>query len=464
MTECSQTEFEFQGLFSREVIGRFDGGQITSDGGSLLLREVERGTGILRRFAGCFTDHRAGDRIEHSVEELIAQRIYALALGYEDLNDHEQLRADPLLAVLAGKRDPEGKDRKQERDRGKALAGKSTLNRWELTRADATEQERYTKIVMDPAAIDQLLVEVFLEAHTTAPAEMVLDLDATDDPLYGKQEGRFFHGYYGHYCYLPLYIFAGDHLLCARLRPANTDASAGSREEVERIVQQIRARWPEVRILLRADSGFCRDDLMSWCEAHQVHYVFGLARNQRLRKRIDAEMAQARALHEQTQQAVRVFTEFVYQTHDSWSRARRVVAKAEHLSKGENPRFVVTSLDAAYLPAQPLYEQLYCGRGEMENRIKEQFSLFSDRTSTAYLRSNQLRLYLSSIAYLLLEAFRRLGLNGTAMATAQCQTIRLKLLKMGALVRVTVRKVWVSFSSGYPDQALFARVFQQLHC
>src|SRR4051812_3046485 len=237
------------------------------------------------------------------------------------------------------------------------------------------------------------------------------------------------HGYYGHYCYLPLYIFAGDHLLCARLRPANTDASAGSREEVGRIVQQIRARWPEVRILLRADSGFCRDDLMSWCEANQIHYVFGLARNQRLRKSIDAEMAQARALHEQTQQAVRVFTEFVYETHDSWSRARRVVAKAEHLSKGENPRFVVTSLDAAYLPAQPLYEQLYCGRGEMENRIKEQFSLFSDRTSTAYLRSNQLRLYLSSIAYLLLEAFRRLGLNGTAMARAQCQTIRLKLLR-----------------------------------
>ena len=313
MTECSQTEFEFQGLFSREIIGRFDGGQITSDGGSLLLREVERRTGILRRFAGCFTDYRAGDRIEHSVEELIAQRIYALALGYEDLNDHEQLRADPLLAVLAGKRDPEGKDRKQERDRGKALAGKSTLNRWELTRADATEQERYAKIVMDPAAIDRLLVEVFLEAHPTPPAEMVLDLDATDDPLYGKQEGRFFHGYYGHYCYLPLYIFAGDHLLCARLRPANTDASAGSREEVERIVQQIRARWPEVRILLRADSGFCRDDLMSWCEANQVQYVFGLARNQRLRKSIDAEMAQARALHEQTQQAVRVFTEFVYE-------------------------------------------------------------------------------------------------------------------------------------------------------
>src|SRR3954462_6747330 len=290
MTECSQTEFEFQGLFSREIIGRFDGGQITSDGGSLLLREVERRTGILRRLAGCFTDHRAVNRIEHSVEELIAQRIYALALGYKDLNDHEQLRADPLLAVLAGKRDPEGKHRKKERDRGKALAGKSTLNRWELTRADASEQERYAKIVMDPAAIDQLLVEVFLEAHAPPPAEMVLDLDATDDPLYGKQEGRFFHGYYGHYCYLPLYIFAGDHLLCARLRTAGQDGSAGAREEVARIVEQLRQRWSTVKITLRADSGFCREELMSWCEANQVHYVFGLARNQRLRKSIDAPL------------------------------------------------------------------------------------------------------------------------------------------------------------------------------
>lgn len=464
MTECSQAGFEFHALFSREVIGRFDGGQITSDGGGLLLRQVERRTGILERFAECFIDHRAPDRIEHSVSELVGQRIYALALGYEDLNDHDQLRADPLLAVLAGKRDPEGQDRKQERDRGKALAGKSTLNRWELTGVEAAERERYAKIVMHPEAIDRLLVEVFLEAYTTPPEEIVLDLDATDDPLYGQQEGRFFHGYYGHYCYLPLYIFAGEHLLCARLRSSNIDASAGSREEVERIVKQIRARWPEVRIILRADSGFCRDELMSWCEANQVHYVFGLARNQRLRKIIDAEMVEARALHQQTQQAARVFTEFAYRTHDSWQRPRRVVAKAEQLAKGENPRFVVTSLDALSWPAQALYEQLYCARGEMENRIKEQFSLFSDRTSTAFLRSNQLRLYLSSIAYLLLEALRRLGLPGTQMAKAQCPTIRLKLLKIGALVRVTVRKVWVSFSSGYPDQRLFARVFQQLRC
>jgi Transposase DDE domain group 1 len=461
-TECNQSEFTFDALFSREVVGRFDGGQITSDGGGLLLREVERRTNILQRLADCFRDYRVADRIEHSVRELICQRVYALALGYEDLNDHDQLRADPLLAVLAGKRDPAGQDRKQERDRGKALAGKSTLNRWELTRAEATEQERYAQIVMDSAAIDRLLVEVFLEAYREAPEEIVLDLDATDDPLYGKQEGRFFHGYYGHYCYLPLYIFCGEHLLCARLRPAHIDGSAGSLEEVERIVAQIRQHWPQVKIILRADSGFCRDALMSWCEHQQVDYVLGLARNARLRQSLDAEMEQARALHAQTHQTARLFTEFSYQTHESWSSSRRVIAKVEYLDKGENPRFVVTSLSAERMAPQPLYEQLYCARGEMENRSKEQFSLFSDRTSTAYLRSNQLRLYLSSIAYLLLQSLRRLGLQGTAMAQAQCQTIRLKLLKIGALVRVSVRKVWVCFSSGYPDQVLFAHVFHRL--
>lgn len=461
-TECSQESFRFARLSAREVVGRFDGGTISSDGGGLLLREVERRTRIMERFADCFTDHRSADRIEHSVAAMLAQRVCGLALGYEDLNDHDQLRADPLLAVLAGVRDPTGEDRKQERDRGKGLAGKSTLNRLELSGETVDKQERYHKIVMQPEAIDRLLVEVFLEAHATAPAEIVLDLDATDDPLYGQQEGRFFHGYYGHYCYLPLYLFCGEHLLCARLRKSNIDASAGSLEEVERIVKQIRTRWPEVRIILRADSGFCRETLMSWCEDNRVDYVFGLARNQRLRQIIDREMAQAHSLQEQTQQAARVFREFSYQTHDSWSRARRVVAKAEHLAQGENPRFVVTSLDPTQLPAQPLYEHLYCARGEMENRIKEQFSLFSDRTSTAYLRSNQLRLYLSSIAYLLLAALRRLGLQGTAMAKAQCQTIRLKLLKVGALVRLTVRKVWISFSSSYPHQALFAHVFRQI--
>src|SRR3954471_1763696 len=306
MTECIPKSFAFASVGAREVVARFDGGHVVSDGGALLLGEVERQAGILHRFAACFTDQRDPLRIEHTVEQLVRQRVYALALGYEDLSDHDQLRRDPLLAALSGKVEP-------TQDR---LAGKSTLNRWELTLplADAG-QRRYKRILFDPELADQLLVQLYVEAQAVPPTEIVLDLDATDDPLHGQQEGRFFHGYYGHYCYLPLYIFAGDHLLCARLRPANTDAAAGSREEVERIVQQIHARWPEVRILLRADSGFCRDDLMNWCEANQIHYVFGLARNQRLRKRIDAEMAQARALHEQTQQAVRVFTEFVYQTH-----------------------------------------------------------------------------------------------------------------------------------------------------
>jgi Transposase DDE domain group 1 len=462
MTECSQSSFEFQGLFSRGVVGRFDGGQITSDGGALLLREVESRTRIVERFAECFRDHRSPDRIEHSVNELVAQRIYGLALGYEDLNDHDQLRSDPLMAVVAGKRDPEGACRRKPRDRGKALAGKSTLNRLERTKADAGREERYAKIVMDSEAIDRLLVDVFLEAHREAPEEIVLDLDATDDPLYGKQEGRFFHGYYGHYCYLPLYIFCGEHLLCARLRSSHIDASAGSKEEVERIVTRIRQRWPEVRIILRADSGFCREELMGWCDGHQVDYVIGLARNARLRKWIDAEMAQAQSLHGQSRQAARIFSEFSYRTHDTWSRARRTIAKAEYLDKGENPRFLVTSLDPERWAARPLYEQLYCARGEMENRIKEQFMLFSDRTSTAHMRSNQLRLYLSSAAYLLMHGLRRLGLRGTALAQAQCETIRLKLLKIGALVRITVRKVWISFSSGFAEQMLFQRIFQQL--
>jgi hypothetical protein len=466
MTECTQSSFEFHPLFSREVVARFDGGQITSDAGGLLLREVARRTGIVAGFAACFTDHRSADRIEHSVAELVAQRVYGLALGYEDLNDHDHLRADSILAVLAGKPDPEGHDRRMERDQGKPLAGKSTLNRLELTKANVDQQERYCKIGMDTDAIDRLLVDIFLEAHATPPEEIVLDLDATDNPLYGHQEGRFFHGYYGHYCYLPLYIFCGEHLLCARLRSSNIDASAGSLDEVKRIVKQIRESWPEVRIILRADSGFCRDEIMKWCEeaGNKVDYIFGLARNQRLRKLIDAEMVQAAAEHGKTNEAARVFTEFVYQTLDSWNCARRVIAKAEHLEKGENPRFIVTSLSAERIAAQPLYEDLYCARGEMENRIKEQFSLFSDRTSTAFLRSNQLRLYFSSIAYLLMHGLRRLGLQGTEMAKAQCGTIRLKLLKIGAQIRVSVRKVWVALASSYPYRALFASIYKQLRC
>jgi hypothetical protein len=451
-SECNQFVFGFHPLKHREIRAQFDGGAITTEGGGLLLREVEKRIGIVHQFAACFRDYRNPDLIEHTVEELVAQRVYGLALGYEDLNDHEELRKDPLLAVLVEKCNPEEE----------LLAGKSTLNRLELTPETANAKARYKKIVADHAAVDRLFVEVFLAAHRQAPRQIILDLDATDDPLHGNQEGRFFHGYYGHYCYLPLYIFCGEFLLGARLRPSNIDASAGSVEELQRIVKQVREVWPEVRILVRADSGFCREQLMAWCEAAGVDYLLGLAKNERLKAKIKGELQQAQRQSQETGRAARIFKEFYYQTRKSWSQQRRVVAKAEHLEKGENPRFVVTSLTAEQWPASTLYEQLYCARGDMENRIKEQLMLFADRTSTAYLRSNQLRLYFSSVAYVLLQMLRHLGLQGTELAQAQCATIRLKLLKIGALIRLSVRKVWVSLASGYPYVALFRQVHETL--
>lgn len=453
MTECSQKAFPFEAHFSRQVVAQFDGAQMSTEGGALLLRQADRKIRLLQRVARCFTDARDPERVEHRLEEMLAQRIYGLALGYEDLNDHEELRRDPLLAVVAGKREMD-----------EPLAGKSTLNRLELTPTGSPIQERYHKISYSAEGLDRLLVEIFLQAHGQPPEEIVLDLDATDTPLHGEQEARFFHGYYGHYCYLPLYIFSGDHLLCARLRPSNQDASAGSLPEIERIVAQIRARWPEVRIILRADSGFCREELMAWCETQGVHYLFGFARNPRLRRKIARPLREAKREHQRTGEAARVFREFFYRTRSSWSRARRVVAKAEHLAKGENPRFVVTSLQTQDWPAQSLYEQLYCARGEMENRIKEQLSLFSDRLSTETLRTNQLRLYFSSLAYVLVHALRRLALGGTEWATAQVQTIRLKLLKIAAQVHLSARRIWVRYAHGYPWKTLFAAAWQALRC
>jgi len=463
VAECSGQKLEFQGLARREVIARFDGGDISSDGGSLLLREVEGRTKVVEQFARCFEDHRNPDLIEHRAADLVTQRVFGLALGYEDLNDHDDLRCDPLFAVAVGKADPKGESRVRERDRGKALAGKSTLNRLELTRADATAKERYKKIVLDGGAVDQLLVDLFLQAHPEPPDEIEIDFDATDDPLHGKQEGRFFHGYYGHYCYLPLYAFCGEFLLCARLRPSNIDASAGTVEELERIVTQLRQAWPELKILVRGDSGFCREPIMAWCEENDVNYVFGIAQNARLLRRIGGSLKRMAKLHEQTCEPVREFRDFRYRTEDSWSRARRVVAKAEHLPKGANPRFIVTSLTPEEIDAQTLYETVYCARGDMENRIKEQqLFLFADRTSTATMRANQIRLYFSSVAYVLMHALRRIGLHATEFARAQCNTIRLKLFKIGALVRVTFRKVWVSLSQSYPYAELFARVHANL--
>ncbi len=462
-TECNQPSFGFHPLGRRDVVARFDGGHITSDGGGLLLRETERMTGIIGQFATCFTDYRDPDRIEHTVDELVAQRIYALALGYEDLNDHDDLRHDPLLAVLAGKKDPLGRDRRRDEDRGKALAGKSTLNRLELTPVRASAASRYKKIALDRRSVQRLFTDVFLQAYARPPKRIVLDLDATDDPIHGHQAGRFFHGYYKSYCYLPLYIFCGEHLLCARLRPSNIDASAGSVKELQRIVGQIRKCWPMVKIVIRADSGFCRERIMAWCEANNVDFVLGLAKNDRLIREIESELAQAKCQYDAIQQPARVFKDFDYQTHKSWSRSRRVIGKAEHLAKGANPRFVVTSLSAEAFDAPSLYEKQYCARGEMENRIKEQqLCLFADRTSAATMRANEVRLWFSSIAYTLMNALRRLGLKDTDLAHERCDTIRFKLLKIGAKILVTVRKVWVSLTEGCPYRRIFAQVYQNL--
>lgn len=462
-TECSQRSFDFQPLAAREVTARFNGGTITSDAGGLLLREVEAKAGIVRRFATCFDDFRDPELIEFTVEELLKQRVFALCLGYEDLNDHEQLRRDPLLAVLAGRSDPTGQDRVDPRDRGVPLAGKSTLNRLELTQARASAKSRYKKIAARHGRIDAFFVETFLDLTPEPPDEIVLDLDATDDPLHGHQLGRFFHGYYDGYCYLPLYIFCGEHLLCAKLRPSDIDGSAGALKQVQRIVEQIRQRWPNVQIILRGDSGFCREHLMRWCEENTVDYVFGLAKNARLTRIIGGELHAVQQAFAATQQPVRMFREFEYQTRKSWSRLRRVVAKAEHLAKGANPRFVVTSLSSERLAAQALYEDLYCARGEMENRIKEQqMCLFADRTSCHTMRANQLRLWLSSVAYVVMQTLREHGLKETSLATARCDTMRLKLLKIGALVRVTVRRVWFALAESYPYQELFGRVFDNL--
>jgi hypothetical protein len=463
-TECRSEQLEFQACGARQVVAEFNGGTITSDGGVLLLKEVEVKRKIINQFAACFTDHRDPDKIEHTVEDLVGQRIYGLALGYEDLNDHDWLRRDPLLAAAVGKIDPEGQERRREADRGKGLAGKSTLNRLELRSDDPAKNGRYKKIALDEKKVDDFFIDIFVQAHEEPPKLIVIDLDATDDPLHGKQEGRFFQGYYREYCYLPLYFFCGDFLLCSRLRTADKQPGSVALEDIKLIVKRLREHWPEVSIWFRGDSGFSRDDIMTWCEDTEgVEYLFGQAKNKRLEKLLAEEMAEAKKKFESTGQAARVFGDFRYETLDSWSRERRVVGKAEHLEKGANPRFVVTSLSREEYPAQSLYEDHYCARGEMENRIKEQqLELFADRTSTHYLKSNQVRLWFSSVAYVLMNEMRRLGLGGTEMEQAQCGTIRLRLLKIGAQVQVTVRRVVVRLASSYPFQELFLEIYRRL--
>jgi hypothetical protein len=463
MTECIPPDLLFQDLGNRQVVARFDGGAVTSDAGGLLLREVEAQFHFIDQFARCFTDYRDPDKTEHTLGELLKQRVFGLCLGYEDLNDHDALRHDPLLALLAGKKDPTGRDRRRDRDKGKALAGKSTLNRLELTPVRAHAQSRYKKVVAHLDRLQAFFVEAFVQQHLVPPTRVVLDLDTTDFELHGRQLGRFFHGYYDAYCYLPLYVFCGDHPLLALLRPADIDACTGALKHLARLIARLRAAWPQVPILVRGDSGFCREHLMAWCEANGVDYLFGLAKNTRLLRCLEPELTQAAQQFAQTGQPARVFKDFRYRTLQSWSRERRVIGKAEHLAKGANPRFVATSLPPAAFAAAAVYEQEYCGRGDMENRLKEQqLMLFADRVSCSTMRANQVRLCLATVAYIVLRALRQYGLAQTELAQAQCATIRVRLLKLGAVVRLTVRKVWLSLSESYPWREVFGRAVAAL--
>jgi hypothetical protein len=462
-TECNAEQIEFSTFGRRLVEGGPTAGRTSTDGGALLLREIAQGMGLFRRLAACFVDHRDPKRIEHTVEEMVSQRVLGLACGYEDLNDHDSLRDDAVFAVAVGKEDVLGEHRERKRDRGHALSGKSTLNRLELTPEGADAQARYKKVTYNAPALDTLMVDIFVEAYPRAPKAIVLDLDSTDDPIHGTQEGRFFHGYYGGYCYLPLYITCGNFLLCSRLREANIDAASGAVEELTRITKQIRGRWPTVEITIRADSGFAREAIMVWCEANGVHYVLGLAKNARLGRAIGGEMEAARKQHLATGNPARVFREMSYRTQKSWTRERRVVAKAEHIAGKANPRFVVTSWPIERADAATLYEKVYCARGDMENRIKEQqLYLFADRTSAHTMRANQLRLFFSSIAYILLNELRRVGLAGTKLEHAYVGTIRLKLLKVAVVVTVSVRRIRLAFSSVFPMWQIFRQTLETI--
>jgi len=484
MTECCQQTFGFQALGSRRVEADFSGGHLSSDGGVLLLRETDRHLGLCDKLARCFSDTRDERFVEHSLPVMVRQRVLGLALGYEDLNDHEQLRTDPLLAAACENPDLLGQSRRHEQDRGKALAGKSTLNRLELG-AVANSTGKYRKIKADADAIRDLLLEEGVKAIPRKSRVIVLDFDATDDPIHGNQEGRFFHGYYRNYCYLPLYCFCGDIPLWSELRTSDRDGSQGTLDALQHIIPAIRKRLgDEVKIIIRGDSGFCRDELMTWIEEQAgVHYVLGLARNKRLEALLQPTFQTLHASHaaaceaargegREEPHAARAFGEFSYQTKDSWSRARRVIGKAEILGEKQNPRFIVTDLTgdeewAEDLPGltdgRALYEKFYCARGDMENRIKEQqLDLFADRTSTTPFAGNQLRLWFSTFAYLLVASLRGIALQGTVLAKATAGTIRLRLFKVAAMVVVSVRRVHVRLASAFPLQEIFRQASARL--
>jgi hypothetical protein len=471
-TDCLHQSLPFDNLGARTVVADFSAGQVSSDGGLLFLRQLDLSLGLTRKLSRCFGDRRDPDAIEHTVQELTAQRLLALAVGYEDLNDHQQLRLDPLLALAVGKTDVLGAQRRQPDQRGKPLASAPTLNRLELT--NNLPDQRYHKIDADHEAIENLLLELGVMTLAKDTQEVIVDLDATGSLVYGQQEGRFWHGHYGDYCYLPLYAFIGAVPLWAQLRTADRDASEGAVAALAKIVPAIRRRCPQARIIVRADSGFCRDELLGWCEAQTptVYYCVGLQRNVRLQQLLGDALFDARARACLVGGTTRVFTEFTYQTRDSWQRPRRIIGKAEVTNGEDNPRFVVTNLPREGFAEDPqperfwpqsCYEQLYCARGDMENRIKEQqLDLFGTRTSSHYLASNQLRLWFSAFALLLLERFRTLALRGTELAHATAGTIRLRLLKLGALISVSVRRVYVRFSSAFPLAGVLAQAHRAL--
>ena len=456
-TQCIPVPAVFQAVRKRRLDVAFDGGDVSSDGGVLLLREVAQLSNFFGRVARCFQDHRDPNRIDHTIEELVAQRILGIACGYEDLNDHDELRRDPLFALASGKTDPTGSNRRRRCDQGFALAGHATLNRLETAGDTLDNTRKDLKILHDPKALERMLVDLFLDAHEVPPKEIILDFDATDDPIHGMQEGRFFHGYYRHYCYLPLYVFCGDFLLVSKLRTSGQDGAAGALDELKRLVAHIRSQWPRVRIVVRGDAGFCRDWLMTWCEETPgIEYILGLAKNSRLLPQIKEDLEEMTQQVEQTGRPARTFRELRYKTQKTWSRERRVVAKAEALIGKSNPRFVVSSLPTEEVDSRTLYEDVYCARGDMENRIKEQqLGMFADRTSSHTMRANQLRLWFSSLAYILVNELRAVALAGTVLARAQVWTIRLRLFKVGALFRQSVRRVKISLSSAYPLQEVW---------
>lgn len=439
-TECKCQQLEFQGLESRKIVIKNNGKMNSSDAGFLLLQQIEKKHKIIQRLSKCFTDNREKYRIKHSLKSLLTQRIFGICQGYEDLNDHEELRHDPLLQYVCG---TEGKY---------SVAGKSTLNRLELgMEPDEKLGDRYSKIIWNAENIEDLFCDIFLDTFNGSPEELILDFDATDIPLHGDQENKFFHGYYDHYCYLPLYVFCGDFLLAARLRRSGIDGCEGTEEILERLVIKIRNRFPDVKIIFRGDSGFCRNSILSLCEKMNVLYVVGMAQNSRLKEIISDQMKEAEKKYQETEKPARVFTRFSYRTVSSWKRDRDIVAKAEHLPKGENPRFVVTNVLPEIWNDKALYEELYCGRGDMENRIKEQkLDLFADRTSSWWMSSNQLRLWFSAIAYTFFVFLQNKLIETGDNIRKMPSTVRLKFLKVSAYVRITVRNVWISLPESFP--------------